>query len=84
MDVGCVVCGSWEFDRHHLKTKKSGGPDADFNLFNLCRIHHSEIHYIGRNNFAMKYERFKKKLEVKGWVFDTYLLKWTHVLLESE
>jgi hypothetical protein len=84
MEVGCVVCGSWEFDRHHVKSKGSGGPDEDWNLVNLCREHHGEIHTIGRNRFTMKYQRFKRALELKGWVFDSLLLRWSHVRERSE
>lgn len=84
MEVGCVVCGSWEFDLHHIRSRGSFGSDGCHNLAPLCRIHHTEIHYIGRNNFAMKYERFKKMLEVKGWYFCPVILKWQHVLEQPE
>lgn len=81
--IGCVVCGTWEFEKHHLKTRKSGGSDRETNLFELCRSHHTEIHTLGTNRFAMKYERFKKELIRKGWEFDLTLLRWTHVLERS-
>ena len=42
-------------DLHHVKTRKSGGTDDDYNLMPLCRSHHTECHKIGTSTFVKKY-----------------------------
>ena len=54
-DKPCLVCGRGPSDPHHLKTRGAGGDDSDDNLIALCRVHHVEIHKIGRDTFIQKY-----------------------------
>lgn len=72
----CIISGSPEFDRHHWKSKRSGGPDESWNLMPLARIYHVECHKLGATTFANKYPAVKKWLIDNGWVFDEFLKKW--------
>jgi hypothetical protein len=54
--MNCEICGMPNADRHHIKTRASGGSNEDFNIIHLCRKHHSECHQIGRWSFAKKYD----------------------------
>lgn len=65
-------------DAHHIKTKKSGGPDTQWNLVSLCRQHHQELHVMANTEFANKYPLFKAMLEKKGWKFCEVRNKWVH------
>ena len=42
-------------DKHHVRTRGAGGKDEN-NIVPLCRLHHQEIHRIGRKTFAIKYD----------------------------
>ena len=77
---GCVICGVWEVDSCHIRSRGAMGSSEERNIFYACRLHHIEQHTIGINKMAIKYDRFKKMLEVKGWEFCPVLLRWTHVL----
>ncbi len=72
----CVCCGSLNVERHHFKTRGSGGSDENFNILFLCRLHHVEIHKIGNNRFANKFPEVKKWLSKNNWIFDDLLKKW--------
>lgn len=65
----CVVCGAYPVDRHHIKSKGSGGSNDDLNLVHLCRIHHNEIHTIGPYRTSEKYPSLKKYLNDAGFIF---------------
>lgn len=39
---------------HHIKTRGAGGKDES-NLLPLCAKHHYELHKIGKDTFAKKY-----------------------------
>ena len=56
-DYRCNLCGrklkNWKSiqrgkvgktEKHHIKTKGSGGNDAEDNLIEVCRICHTKIH----------------------------------------
>ncbi len=75
-DKRCVVSGSRGPDLHHVKTKKSGGPDESWNLCPLSRKLHVEIHQIGLSTFANKYPKFKNWLIANGWEYVELLNKW--------
>jgi hypothetical protein len=83
-NIGCIVCGSWEVERTHIKSRGSGGSDGEWNIILMDRRCHQEQHTIGLNRFAMKYSAFKKELERKGWEWDLTLLRWSHVRERSE
>lgn len=74
--MSCLICSNNESDRHHVKTRGAGGTDDDFNLMNLCRIHHVEIHKIGNTRFAVKYYKAKHWLTDNGWAFNEVKMKW--------
>jgi len=64
----CLICGKLESDKHHVKTRGSGGGEDTWNKILLCRKHHIEIHSTGIISFARKYYVFKEFLENNGWV----------------
>lgn len=72
----CLICGvSRGTVAHHIKTKKSGGPDVEVNLAALCIRHHREIHDVGIVTFSEKYPRFAMFLNINGWQFNG---SWHH------
>lgn len=72
----CVICGIRGVDVHHLRSRKSGGPDLAWNLIPICRQHHSEIHNIGKVGMANKYDKFKEWLIKNGWKLEQK--KWVY------
>lgn len=67
----CSVCGKFDVDRCHIKTKGSGGTwDADNILF-MCRQHHTEQHQIGWVKFLTKYPNIEWELNEKGWMVES-------------
>ena len=41
----CSICGKkTQTDKHHKKSKGSGGNDTKENLIELCRICHTKVH----------------------------------------
>ncbi len=41
----CKICGKiGQTEKHHKKTKGSGGDDTEENLIEVCRICHTKIH----------------------------------------
>lgn len=74
----CVVCGKVGADLHHWKSRKSGGPDEDWNLIKICRTHHTEIHKIGPQTFSEKYPSVKKWLIDNGWERCPVSQRWIH------
>lgn len=41
----CEICGKkTQTEKHHIKTKGSGGDDTKDNLIEVCRICHTKIH----------------------------------------
>lgn len=41
----CEICGKkGQTEKHHVKTKGSGGNDTKENLIEVCRICHTKIH----------------------------------------
>lgn len=41
----CEICGKkGQTEKHHKKTKGSGGDDTEENLIEVCRICHTKIH----------------------------------------
>ena len=41
----CEICGKkGQTEKHHIKTKGSGGDDTEENLIEVCRICHRLIH----------------------------------------
>ncbi len=73
--MSCLVCGC-ESEKHHIKTRGAGGDDSEYNLMDLCRIHHTEVHSLGLTTFANKYEQVNKWLLKYNWEFNEFLNKW--------
>jgi hypothetical protein len=63
----CIVCGQPGAERHHIKTRGSGGTDDEWNIMYLDRRHHQEVHQIGIITFTEKYEVVRRYLELNGW-----------------
>ncbi len=41
----CEICGKkGQTEKHHIKTKGSGGNDTEENLIEVCRTCHTKIH----------------------------------------
>ena len=65
----CIVCYNIGTDKHHIKTRGAGGTDDGFNLVNLCRTHHQQIHVLGPYRMSEKYPQLKERLHESGWQF---------------
>ena len=75
-NLRCEICGiNQGVVAHHIKTKKSGGPDTINNLSALCALHHRQIHDMGINSFCSLYPKFKFILLKKGWKHEVSGLK---------
>ncbi len=73
----CAITGTpGPNDPHHVKSKKSGGPELPWNLCPLKHELHREFHNIGINTFANKYPKFKTWLLDRGWTWDEFRKKW--------
>lgn len=70
----CVVCKHLA-ERHHIKTRGSGGSDDDHNLLSLCRTCHMEVHRIGLTTFVRKYH-LESKMICKGFYLCEITNKW--------
>lgn len=82
-NLPCLACASidpegareamWEnkirSHPHHVKTKKSGGPDLPHNLAPLCFKHHRSIHDIGTEAMADQFMVFRDWLVLGGWEY---------------
>lgn len=71
----CLIC-RLPAERHHIKTRGSGGSDDEWNILFICRIHHIECHKIGTSTFAEKYIQVKLWLLSHNWEFNEVLNKW--------
>ena len=73
----CVACRNRATEFHHIKSKKSGGPDEIFNLMPIDRICHTMVHAKGLVWFANKYSGVKNFLLANGWEYSELKNKWT-------
>lgn len=76
VDERCIISGQRNPDKHHVKSRKSGGTDDEWNLCPLSRKLHQEIHQIGIATFANKYPEFKNWLTAHNWEYIEHLNKW--------
>ena len=68
MDGNCQACGKYgRIDKHHLKTRGSGGSNDEFNLIQLCRSCHQSIHHSGSVKFIKRFPKLQEILKAKGW-----------------
>jgi predicted restriction endonuclease len=75
----CYICGfkgKINNDAHHVKSKKSGGDDVEYNLVSLCSKHHREIHDYGINKFSTIYPTFSIWLARNNWEYCSITNKW--------
>jgi len=75
----CLICGYEQTTvGHHIKTKKSGGPDEPWNIVPLCHVHHDQVHRMGTVRFANIHPKFTAYLKYFGWEFimNSYNGKW--------
>ena len=73
-DKPCVVCGESRdgyVTFHHILTR-GAHPELQnepYNLMPLCQAEHNEIHRLGANRFAQKYEKAAQWFKENGWDF---------------
>ncbi len=65
--MSCDACGKSPSDKHHIKTRWSGGTDDDFNLIDLCRQCHVAINQLGAVKFIRNNPHLESLFELKGW-----------------
>lgn len=63
----CMICSKHGVDPCHIRSRGSGGPDADFNLLKLCRNCHQQQHQYGFKKMIELYPVLILILKVKGW-----------------
>lgn len=73
--MNCIICGL-SGERHHVKSRGSGGTDDDWNIMYLCRKHHTEFHLIGSTTFVNKYAQAYKWMFDNKWEFNEFKNKW--------
>lgn len=74
----CVICNHWGVDPCHIKSKGSGGPDADWNLLRMCRNCHTTQHKVGWFKFIEKHPILILIFMSKGWKADKVNKKLWH------
>ena len=67
----CAACNYEAMERHHIKTRGSGGTDDEFNLLDLCRSCHVKVHNLGLSKFILLFPHLENVLEEKGWEIKT-------------
>jgi 5-methylcytosine-specific restriction endonuclease McrA len=80
-DLPCLVCleeGEGKVCFHHVKTRKSGGPDEPWNMMPLCQEHHNEVHQKGLGIFALRYAQVVFWLKSNNWDYCAFNNKWIH------
>lgn len=75
MEQGCACCGAPSDELHHIRTKKSGGPDKEWNLLPVCRGCHRRIHDTTLKQITDKSARLRKWLYAHGWYIENRLGK---------
>jgi len=71
----CILCAGIA-EPHHIKSKGAGGPDEEWNLLALCRVHHTNWHSLGLISFLQQFPEALIELNRLGWVLDKSLSKW--------
>jgi 5-methylcytosine-specific restriction endonuclease McrA len=59
----CETCGHITEEGHHIISRKTDGPEEDWNYLALCRVCHMVFHSIGRYSFAQRYPVVRDKIE---------------------
>lgn len=55
----CLLCFKRPTEAHHVVTRGAGGDDSEENCIALCSVHHREIHKLGVETFADRYQAFR-------------------------
>ena len=63
-EMRCLVCQVYPSDAHHVTTKGAGGGDTGDNVMPLCRLHHDEWHFKGRETMVLRYK------QIQDWLMD--------------
>ena len=65
----CLLCGKWgvPIERHHIKSRGSGGGDEENNLIDLCTICHGKAQRYEISPEELK-EAKRKDKELKEWI----------------
>lgn len=64
----CIVCFyPPPSDPSHIKSVGSGGPDAFYNVFPMCRRCHTKWHAEGWKRFLTRHYGFWTILQKEGW-----------------
>ena len=71
----CIICGA-HGEKHHFKSRGSGGTDDEWNIMYLCRKHHTEFHRIGATTFVNKYAQVRNWMIYNKWEFNEFKNKW--------
>jgi len=58
----CEACGFPAEELHHILSRRSGGPDVDWNWLSLCRACHLVFHTVGRSSFMERYPACEEKI----------------------
>lgn len=77
-EVYCVVTGSGGADLHHVKSRKSGGTDEQFNMIPLSHRLHQLWHNKGAVYMAENYPEIRGWLMANNWYLCVVRGKWTH------
>lgn len=72
----CIICGR-PAERHHWFTRGSLRGDAEVpeNIVDLCRIHHSRVHALGRDTFARIYHVERLVDRARQAIYNRYNVK---------
>lgn len=63
-------------EAHHVHSRGAGGGDLFNMVIPLCTFHHREIHNIGTNSMAEKYNKFKEWLINHHWYYCEVRKTW--------
>lgn len=60
----CEACEGWKTEElHHILSRRSGGPDEEWNWLALCKACHLVFHSVGRASFAKRYPWLEDKIK---------------------
>ncbi len=73
----CAICGEWgDLEPDHIKTRGSGGPDIESNIWYLHRNCHTKKHAKGLRWVIENYPHTEKLLLSKGWKLSYLQGRW--------
>jgi len=75
-----ICCKRAPSDPSHIKTVRTGGDDAHWNLTSMCRECHTTWHQIGISSFFLRHPHFEILLKQKGWSWDGKSLIYSKVV----